>query len=92
MVFFCGNQSPNLKNLPIKVKKFVTKSGIARSDFKSPFLALKANKKIEVITAKPEIKSPNQAKATLENTVVTKSRRKFRDHFCFGVSAKIRTA
>ena len=65
--------------------KFTTKTGMTKIDFKLRFFVLNANKNAEVKTARNETKSPYQAKAMLDKTVVTKRMRKVLVLFRSGV-------
>ena len=84
-VFLLGNQLSNLKNLWKKEIPLKKKSGSIKRDFKSLFLDFKANKSTEVRIAQNEIKSPYQAKATLEKIEVAKRIRKVFVLFSSGV-------
>ena len=72
--------------------KFTTKTGMTKIDFKSRFFDLNANKNAEVKTARNDTKSPYQAKAMLDKTVVTKRMRKVWVLFLSGVLKSVSKA
>lgn len=84
-VFFFGNQSSKLKNLQIKVKKLIAKTGRVKMDFKFLLFDLNASKRTEVKTARNDEKSPYHAKATLDKMEVTKIIKKVWVLFLSGV-------